>query len=78
VQDGLEVVALAGVFRVEELDELEAKRLVRKLLGDLGVHLGAHDEPEKKLVHYLRTTRKRDGRVRDIFGCAVVASRADN
>jgi len=53
VEDGLEVVALAGVLAVEELDELEAEGLIRELLGHLGVHLGRHDEPQEELVHHL-------------------------
>ena len=53
VEDGLEVVALARVLTVEELDELEAKRLVRELLGHLGVHFGRHDESQEELVDHL-------------------------
>ena len=39
VEDGLEVVPLAGVLGVEELHELEAELLVNVFLGDLGVDL---------------------------------------
>ena len=53
MEDGFQVVALSGVFRVEELDELEAEGLVGELLGHFGVHLRGHDEPQEKLVHNL-------------------------
>jgi len=60
VEDGFQVVALSGVFGVEEFNELEAEGLVGKLLGHFGVYFRRHDEPQEKLVHHLA---KKEGQV---------------
>mmetsp|Transcript_39496 Transcript_39496/g.102232 ORF Transcript_39496/g.102232 Transcript_39496/m.102232 type:complete len:344 (+) Transcript_39496:133-1164(+) len=50
VQDGLQVVALPRILGVEELKQLQHEVLINKTLGDLGVHVVAHDEAQEKLV----------------------------
>mmetsp|Transcript_13315 Transcript_13315/g.39612 ORF Transcript_13315/g.39612 Transcript_13315/m.39612 type:complete len:303 (+) Transcript_13315:741-1649(+) len=59
VQDGLEVVALARVLRVEELDEVQAEGLVHVALGHLGVDLLGHDEAQEELVDHLQVRPRR-------------------
>eukprot|EP00983_Pelagomonas_calceolata_P134309 1162049-Pelagomonas_calceolata.AAC.7 len=53
VQDGLEVVALARVLRVKQLQQLEDELLVDVLLGDLGIRVIGHDVAQQELVHNL-------------------------
>mmetsp|Transcript_77790 Transcript_77790/g.168251 ORF Transcript_77790/g.168251 Transcript_77790/m.168251 type:complete len:509 (-) Transcript_77790:18-1544(-) len=50
VQDGLEVVPLAGVLRVEQLKKLQHEVLVDKALGDLWVDVVGDHETQEKLV----------------------------
>mmetsp|Transcript_13026 Transcript_13026/g.38247 ORF Transcript_13026/g.38247 Transcript_13026/m.38247 type:complete len:450 (-) Transcript_13026:566-1915(-) len=54
VQDGLEVVALARVLRVEELEEPQEEVRVEVALHHLGVRLVAHDEAQQELVDVLQ------------------------
>lgn len=53
VQDGLQVVALARVLAVKELQQLQHKVLVDVLLGHLGVRVVGHHVAQQKLVHDL-------------------------
>lgn len=54
VQDRLEVVALARVLRVEQLEQPEEEVGVEVALDDLWVRLVAHDEAQQELVHVLQ------------------------
>ena len=59
VQDRLEVVALARVLRVEEVEQLDQKRLVNVLFDHLRVGLVRDDEAQQELVDVLQV-RPRD------------------
>mmetsp|Transcript_25204 Transcript_25204/g.70452 ORF Transcript_25204/g.70452 Transcript_25204/m.70452 type:complete len:265 (-) Transcript_25204:242-1036(-) len=54
VQDRFEVVPLAGVLGVEELEQLHHEVLVHEALGNLRVHVVGDDEPQEKLVDDLQ------------------------
>jgi hypothetical protein len=64
VEGGLEEVALAWVFRVEELEEVEDERLVDVSLGEVRVEVWAFDEAEKEFVDNLEV---RPGKLEDRF-----------
>mmetsp|Transcript_9698 Transcript_9698/g.33508 ORF Transcript_9698/g.33508 Transcript_9698/m.33508 type:complete len:295 (+) Transcript_9698:2722-3606(+) len=59
VQDGLQVVPLPGVLRVEQVQQLQHKVLVNVLLRHLGVRVLAHDVPQQELVHDLKVGPRR-------------------
>lgn len=54
VESGLEEIALAGVFRVEQFKEVKYKRLVDVSLGEVGVEVGTFNEAEEEFVNNLK------------------------
>ena len=56
MQDGLEVLALARVLAIEELQQPHHKRLVYVLLRCLGFRVVGDHVPQQKLIHYLQNT----------------------
>mmetsp|Transcript_34091 Transcript_34091/g.96634 ORF Transcript_34091/g.96634 Transcript_34091/m.96634 type:complete len:367 (+) Transcript_34091:973-2073(+) len=54
VEDGLQVVALAGVLRVKQLQQPNHKVLVNVLAGDLGVRVVGNHVAKQELVHDLQ------------------------
>ena len=69
VQDHLEVLALARVFRCKRVDKARAKEGVQPPLCDLGLDVGAHHEAEQKLVDGLQV---RPGRVSEGLVLALI------
>ncbi len=54
VQNGLQVVALARILRVKELEETQHKGLAKVLVEELGVCLGGSGEAKEELVDDLK------------------------
>lgn len=53
VEDGLQVVPLAGVLAVKQLQNADHEGLVNIFLGRFGVRVLAHHVPKQELVYYL-------------------------
>lgn len=60
VEDGLKVLALAGVLRIKEVENAEHEGVVDVALGDLGIGVGGDDKAEEELVDELEV---RPGRI---------------
>mmetsp|Transcript_1042 Transcript_1042/g.3159 ORF Transcript_1042/g.3159 Transcript_1042/m.3159 type:complete len:216 (-) Transcript_1042:2823-3470(-) len=54
VEDGLQVVPLAGVLAVKQLQNADHEGLVNIFLGRFGVRVLAHHVPKQELVYYLQ------------------------
>lgn len=54
VQGCLEKVALARIFRVEELEEIQHERLVDVPLSEIRVEIRAFDEAQKEFIYNLK------------------------
>lgn len=50
VERRLKEVTLAGILRIEELEEIEYKRLIDVPLGEVGIEVGALYKSEEELV----------------------------
>lgn len=53
VESRLEEISLAGVFRVEELEELKDKAMVNVGFGDVGVEILTLDEAQEEFINDL-------------------------
>jgi hypothetical protein len=53
MESRLEEVALSGILRIEQLQQLENEAVINVYLGDIGVEVLALDESQEELVHNL-------------------------
>lgn len=53
MESGLEEIALAGIFRIKEVEQLENKAVVNVGLGNVCVEILAFDEAQEELVNDL-------------------------
>jgi len=54
VEDCLEIVSLSGIFRVEQLENVQDKEAVDVLLENFEIHVVGSDEAQEELVHDLK------------------------
>mmetsp|Transcript_30544 Transcript_30544/g.73209 ORF Transcript_30544/g.73209 Transcript_30544/m.73209 type:complete len:292 (-) Transcript_30544:350-1225(-) len=54
VKDGLQIVTLSWILRIEEIQELEHEGVVNEPFRDLRVHVIGYHKPKEELVHNLQ------------------------
>mmetsp|Transcript_10663 Transcript_10663/g.22573 ORF Transcript_10663/g.22573 Transcript_10663/m.22573 type:complete len:226 (-) Transcript_10663:199-876(-) len=78
MKNGLQVVTLARILAIKQLNELKAETLINVLLRSLSIDLGTNNEAQKELVHNLevRPGRFENGLV--LFGIKIVRRRRES